>query len=177
MFIYIGNNPTLKYAVTLANELMESQRLADAVNEIEKFDMTEPPEHVSGFKVWKLAKQTHDKHSVYVKIYYPWWRFSKAYGYFTPKRPFDINLNGYKLNRSPQSFVGTLVHELIHMADNLSPLYFGHGDNSPIGKENTAPYSIGSLAANLLGDVNDIMQNHTYKKRESLCTKIKKLLV
>lgn len=177
MFVYIGNNETLKYSVKLANDLLnESKTFKTKITEIESFDMTDPDE-VSGQMVWDELIDVHKKYKVQIKIYYPLWRFSKAYGYFTTSRPFDINLNGYKLNRSPQSFVATLVHELVHMSDNLSPHYYGHGDNSPVDKEMTAPYLIGRLAGETLGHLGDNMSNFTYKKKNSLCRRIKKLIV
>lgn len=177
MFVYIGSNETLKYSVRLANDLLnESENFKNKIVGIQTFDMTDP-DAVSGRMIWDDMIDLHKKHMVSVKVYYPWYRFSKAYGYFTTARPFDINLNGYKLKRSPQSFVATLIHELVHMADNLSPNYYGHGDNSPIGKESTAPYQIGRIAGESLGHLDDNMSNYTYKKKNNLCRSIKKLIV
>lgn len=177
MFVYVGKIERVQYAAKLANALMsKSEVFKNKIVAIESFDMTEP-DRIDGQLVWDLMQETFENHNVMVKIYYPWYRFSKALGYFTTSRPFDINLNGYRINRSPQSLVATLIHELVHMADNTSSVYFGHGDNSKVGKELTAPYLIGSLAAQQLGDVNDLDDIATYKKRESFCRKLKKLIV
>ncbi len=100
--------------------------------------------------------------NVYVKVYYPKWRWSSALGYFSEYKrlwykPWKfiktdkkiIHLNGYKLDRAVPSLVGTLAHELVHVADSLSSYSFGHGNNKPEGKQNTAPYWVGTCAKKL----------------------------
>ena len=100
------------------------------------------------------------ENDIQVKVYYPKWKWSKAIGYFTPLRPLDINLNGYKLNRSVDSIVGTLYHELVHMSDNANENHsYGHNGNNPSGKSNTAPYYISNIFTNLTNN-----ENATYKK-------------
>jgi len=80
----------------------------------------------------------------------PW---SKAYGYHTKARPFDVNINTRRMNRTTGSFVATLVHELVHAVDGLDFVHdYGHGSNSSENKENTAPYWIGNLASEMYGD-------------------------
>jgi hypothetical protein len=86
-----------------------------------------------------------------VKLYKsknPW---SKAYGYFSPAKPDHIFLNTRKLNRSKGSIVSSLIHEMIHYVDDKNKNEsYGHGDNSSLGKENTAPYWIDNLAESII---------------------------
>ena len=59
-----------------------------------------------------------------------------------------IYFNSRCLNRPLCSLVGTYAHELTHVADSYTKEYFfGHGDNSPKGKEESAPYWIGRVAS------------------------------
>lgn len=51
--------------------------------------------------------------------------------------------NRYKLNRDDCSMINTLVHEYMHFAG------YSHGDNSPVGKENSVPYYFGNRAQEL----------------------------
>ena len=51
--------------------------------------------------------------------------------------------NELKLERSDCALINTLVHEYMHFAG------YSHGDNSPIGKENSVPYYFGNRAQEL----------------------------
>ncbi len=51
--------------------------------------------------------------------------------------------NTLKLERSACSLINTLVHEYMHFAG------YSHGDNSPVGKENSVPYYFGNRAQEL----------------------------
>jgi hypothetical protein len=182
MFIYIGNNQKVKEATIKANDIvMNNGEFEQIIKKNKAFDMA-IPEDITGEVVLGSMRGVLAERDVFIKIYYPWYRFSRALGYFTTNRPFDINLNGYKLKRSEESVVATLVHELVHMSDNLDQyLSYGHGAgrnaNNPKGKSGTAPYWIGNLAASLYGDDDvDILENSTYKKKFSLLGWFKNLL-
>ena len=74
----------------------------------------------------------------------PW---SKADTYDNPSEPNVIYINQWRMNRSIPDFCNIFMHQVIHAVNAENPRYeFGHGDNSLLGKENTAPYWIGSLA-------------------------------
>lgn len=51
--------------------------------------------------------------------------------------------NKYKLERGTCSMINTLVHEYMHFVG------YSHGDNSPVGKENSVPYYFGKRAQEL----------------------------
>jgi len=84
---------------------------------------------------------------VSVDIYYPKWRWSKAIGYTVGDRV--IYINGYKIPfLDDADILELLTHELVHILDAEDKVHsFGHGNNKPQGKENTAPYWIGSFIA------------------------------
>lgn len=51
--------------------------------------------------------------------------------------------NKHKLERTTCSMINTLVHEYMHFVG------YSHGDNSPVGKENSVPYYFGNRAQEL----------------------------
>lgn len=51
--------------------------------------------------------------------------------------------NRHKLERKSCSMINTLVHEYMHFVG------YSHGDNSPVGKENSVPYYFGNRAQEL----------------------------
>lgn len=61
-----------------------------------------------------------------------------------------LYLNSKRLDRTWASFVATFVHEWVHSVDALVAEDFHHGDNSPDGKGNSAPYWIDTLAARMV---------------------------
>ena len=86
-----------------------------------------------------------------IKTYRPWNPWSKALAYVSPKEPNVIYINSRRLNRSIASIAGSIAHETIHVLDNkYTDANFGHGNNSPKGKENTVPYWIGRRVKELI---------------------------
>ena len=72
-------------------------------------------------------------------------------GYDDPENPSLIHLNIWKIDRSPASICNTIIHSCIHAVNaHHNQYYFGHGDISLHGKENTAPYWIGALAQQIV---------------------------
>lgn len=81
-----------------------------------------------------------------VCLYYPKWPWSRVYGYYNGGK--NVYLNARKLGRGGDSIANTIAHEYTHLVDNfVHSAYIGHGDNSPTGKEGTAPWVVGSIAA------------------------------
>jgi len=139
-------------AVAFCNELLSSGRLQTFIAEIQQKDFT-MTDRSGAYIAGRVLDFVNSEQVIYVKFYKSRNPFSKAYGYYTKSRPFDVNINTRKINRSTGSFVATLVHEMIHAVDGLDKEYnFGHGDNSSESKDDTAPYWIGSLASMYYGD-------------------------
>lgn len=139
-------------AVVLANEIINSISFRAAMQSRSSFDMSNAsPAHVMG-----ELEEFNRLHCISVVTYRPWYRWSKAYARFQPSRPHTVQLSSRKLQRhsdsgiNAASLVGSIVHEFIHLVDNFSPMSFGHGNNNPTGKENTAPYWAGRKAKELI---------------------------
>ena len=145
------------------------ERLHEFLDKIEakkSFDMTTvEASHICDAILDFRVKGYTMKVNIY-KAKNPW---SKVYGYYTPSKPFEININSRKLaGRSTKSVVATLVHELIHAIDGLDLVNsFGHGSNSSVNKDDTAPYWIGTLASTMYTDdgVKDEYPRYKRKKR------------
>jgi len=136
-------NEKVEAAINIANSDVFKQVLVKKLREVSSYDMTDAKPDYIHRKLWALL----NNENVNVIIYYPRNRWSKALAYFTSSKPNDININGYMLNRSVNSIVGTFYHEVTHLVDNRDMIYdYGHADNSSNGKGETAPYKIGTLA-------------------------------
>lgn len=141
---YYKVNAAVKYCNDiLLNPEKELHFFISAIQQ-KDFDMST----LSGSEIAaRIIDFLHSGQTINIKFYRsknPW---SSAYGYYSPSRPFDVNINTRHIVRSTQSFIETIVHELIHAIDGLDKANsFGHGDNSRKGKHNTAPYWIGVLA-------------------------------
>ena len=147
---YYKVNAAVKYCNDiLFNPEREYQFFISAIQQ-KHFDMSTLSGAEIAARVIDFVNSGKQMNIVYYKSKNPW---SKAYGFYTPSRPFDININTRRMNRTTASFVATLVHEMIHAIDGLdSENEFGHGSNESTGKDNTAPYYIGALASKLYGD-------------------------
>ena len=147
MFVYNGDNETVKKAVKYANsETLINYILLEIENKT-SFDMsTAEPAYISD-ELKKLLKFV----TIEIELYKPVYRWSKAIGYFTPEKPKTIHFNVYKLTYDISLLVGNFYHEAIHILDNFDNKHsYGHGSNNPSGKGNTAPYFIGSIARNYI---------------------------
>lgn len=154
MFVNESNSQLVKNAVDTANELLMNKEFYNAIIAKESFDMSEVSSEFIAEKI-QMFRAGIFSH-LYVYTYYPKWRWSKAYGYFSPSNPDHIYLNAYKLirfsdnKRNTASLVASLIHESIHFLSHKTNKYFNHGDNSPVGKDNTAPYWIDNLAESFI---------------------------
>ena len=83
---------------------------------------------------------------------YPFYKFyfNNTVVAHVPRNSTNINLTRKLLSsRSDIQYANTIAHEFVHVVDNLSPYYFGHGDNNPEGDELTAPHVVGDLVERL----------------------------
>lgn len=64
--------------------------------------------------------------------------------------PKSVELNTYFFGVNDDlDYANTIGHETVHVVDNHSPYYFGHGDNDPSGDELTASHLVGDLVSKL----------------------------
>lgn len=141
--VFHGDQEAVVRATGLANGILSNPQFYTRIRERARFDLTE----VTPQRIATLMEQC----AVQLRVeLYRHLLPSRALGYEDPAHPDRVFLNARKLDRSDASIVGTIIHEAVHAVDAVSPERFGHGDNSPVGKDNTAPYWIGNLAISLV---------------------------
>jgi hypothetical protein len=150
MITYKGDIKNVILAIEIANDLlMGANSFYLNIEQRKPFDLS----NVTAKQVAKSIRQTHIIYEVEYKLYRPWYRWSKAIGYYSKKTPNRINANIYKIKKmSVESIVANIVHEFVHLTDNFNGTEINHHHSSKVnpnsnkGKENTAPYWIGALA-------------------------------
>jgi len=154
MLIYNGTDASMMSAVNSVNSDTIKDYIFDAISSRVKFDMST----ASNMHIADELESFINSVTIEVIIYYPRWRWSKAIGYFSPSTPTKIFINGYK-RLTIADYIGVMYHEIVHMCDYFDDKHsYGHGNNSPTGKQNTAPYAIGNIAKSFLDgkpDYND----------------------
>ncbi len=168
MFMTMEKNVMIKEATRVANEIFKDKTFWNKILEVEQFDMTT----LDTQSIVNILKASIEE-GIITKLYKPFWRWSKAMAKFEANHPDSIFLSSRRLIRHSDwdiniaSLVGSKYHESVHLSDNLCEwANFGHGNNSPIGKEKTAPYLIGDIAAeyalNILREEREMEENGCY---------------
>ncbi len=140
--------PEIIQATQKANELLKSPAFFDAIRAHASFDMA----NVSPAVVATLMGEATV--TMIIEMYFS--RNRRVFGYDDPAHPEIIHINQNRNEFNVPALVNTMLHETVHAVDDLNPeASFGHGDNSSAGKENTAPYWIGSLAERMAGGQSD----------------------
>lgn len=140
MFKYHGYDKKLNVAVNLANNYELLNYVYGEILRSPKYDYSDAPNSYVASKYFEFMRLV----DINVKVYFPFYRWSRAMGYFSALEPRKININGYMLNKMTyEQIVSLLYHESAHAWNESDTKYnVHHGDNSPIGKENTMMYSI-----------------------------------
>ena len=138
---YSGTHQGVLQAVQRANALLKDNSFFGQIAAHPAFDLsTATPVQVADI----LKNSTFRMEIQFYKTRNPW---SDALAYDDPYHPLIIHLNERRLNRSLASICATIIHEAVHAADAMEKQFsFGHGNNNPAGKQNTAPYWIDGLA-------------------------------
>lgn len=107
------------------------------------FTYTDKSNLLVGIELWKFINEDHQ---IFIRIYRPWNRFSKAIG-ATTEGSGVILLNEYKINSiSSLEYAGTIAHECAHLAG------FNHGTGifrnfNFADKNRSVPYAFGNLVS------------------------------
>jgi hypothetical protein len=147
--IYIGEHSVVKDAVADANRVLRDEAFLNQIASHSNFDMsTVLPAAIADL----IRSSTLD---FVIKLFSPHGidalRYRNTFAYTDDKMPNTLFLNEKKLNREVADVAATIIHEGIHALDEADTNHrFGHGNNSPRGKENTAPYWIGNRAYQIL---------------------------
>ena len=102
-----------------------------------------------------------------VTTYRPFWRWSSAYATTYTGNFNLIKINQYKISRAVASLCGSIAHEWGHCLEyyfksenEFSACCFNHGDNDPIGKEDTFQYQLGKAVKAYVGKYEEeILRN------------------
>lgn len=147
--IFRDRLPIVEEAVNKANRLLNNEEFFKGIASYGVFDMsTASPDIIANLmKQSKLEfKVALFRPSIFQAI-----RYRKTFAFTDERYPDTVFLNVQKLDREVEDIAATLIHESIHALDDSIDAYeFGHGDNSPVGKESTAPYWIGGFAYRML---------------------------
>jgi hypothetical protein len=141
-------HPHVIKAVGFANQLLNDPMFYSNIAAKGHFDLSTASAAV-------VAEVLQSSNLVFaVELFYPnllTFKYRKTLAYTDSRFPNRLFLNFKKLNRTAESIVATIIHESVHAVDDATQMYtFGHGNNSAVGKENTAPYWIGNLAHSML---------------------------
>jgi hypothetical protein len=154
--LFEGSNPKVSECVEFINEIFDIDEFWEDVLSVKQFEYTE----LTTVDIINRIRSCDS--DVTIKLYRPFYRWSKANAYVTGKYPNTLFLNKRKLWRNHSSIVNTIFHECVHISDygdDDSRITFGHGDNSSKGKENSAPYWIGELAGRYFSnEVDDLTE-------------------
>jgi len=132
-FTYRSSFSWIEAVSHVANLVINHSEFKKRVEQIEKFDYTDD----NGKQVFEKLIQTKCVLRTY-KSKNPW---SKAIATTYRNNKIDIYFNTRRNPRSIELMVNTAIHELLHNAG------YGHGDNSPTGKENSVNYKVGAIAS------------------------------
>lgn len=140
MFKYDGEDLKLHNAVDLANNIELMNYVKTRILSSPNYDYSDTTNNYIAIRWCEYLRFV----KLNIVVYYPKYRWSKSYGYFTPDRPTDININGYKIEEmTTQMLVSLFYHESGHSWNESDPdVHVHHGNNNSTGKENTFMYSM-----------------------------------
>ena len=142
----------VKEAAQMANRILADDEFHDRIAQHPAFDHSDAtPATIA--QLMRVASFT-----MTLDLYYSLSPIKNIDGYDDLDNPQMIHLNIWKIDRSPESMCNSIIHACVHAvnADN-DDYYFGHGDDTLHGKENTAPYWIGALAQEMVSGEEPII--------------------
>lgn len=143
---------TIKAADTLV-EIFKNKDFWENIPEAYFFSHTE---HIGKKITNDIRSQIKTGMNLNINFYYSSWFFRGVVGNVKNKYPDTININtrhfSFIINDFEDEMIYTaerienIAHEFAHVCDNFSNLSYGHGDNSPSGKEKSFPWWFGKYA-------------------------------
>lgn len=143
-------NTAIYWANQVVNSVIFRDKLVEIINEFD-YSIEADGTGITGEEMHQILNKSN--RTYYVRVYKNWNPFSSTCGYFEGGN--IIHLNYWYIKRvGIREMVSTIVHEGIHAEDEVNPSdSYGHGNNSPIGKEDSAPYAIDELAAETYDEI------------------------
>ncbi len=169
MITLIENNSApgnIPQAIQEANKLLSGTLLYEKIAErTDPFDLATPADLLPSIVSAALKAFMHTCKVVPTKL------GRKTTGAYTctlaQRETMYLSNRSYHIDHSVGLIAGTLIHECIHALDCFSTEFgVGHGDNNSEGKENTAPYWIGNLAANMVNGTTNVKYNLMIERTE-----------
>lgn len=152
--IFDDNIEIVEKAVLQANNLLTSPEFFEEISKNDSFDFsTATPAQIA--EIMKNSKLEFTVEMFYPNILQAF-VYRKTLAFTDSHYPNYLFLNYKKLNREVEDIAATIIHESVHALDDAEKDFtFGHGNNSSVGKENSAPYWIGNLAYRMLKGTKD----------------------
>lgn len=140
----------VKEAIRIANRILSSPVAESTVCSMGFFDLSKDTSgRVSGLELW-TSMMSYEGICGVSGYTPPWWKHRRVNAYVARKFPDDIKLNNKRLRRPLLEITETLIHEFIHVTDFNDKLSsYGHGGNSPKGKNSTAPRLVAKVLVDL----------------------------
>ena len=143
---YTGQNQKLRRAAAFVNRLDGTEAFWTDIRNKPDYDYT----RLSSAEVHRRLRASDG--TVRVKLWTPKPdTYLKTVALTRKSSPWYIYYNTRKLDRLTSSMVNTIVHEFVHSVDYFDDgddaIEMGHGGSSSVGKQDSAPYWIGSRAA------------------------------
>ena len=136
----------LEEAIVLYDKLLKIELIKYELCSVPYFShtMNEPPQ------VWEdcSVNLTINFIAFRPKWYKPWQKRVCAYTSYVDGKSGNIHINVTKFLRNPQKLTGTIAHEIMHLVkeSGTKPARgYGHGNNSPKGKQKSVPYTYGRV--------------------------------
>tara|TARA_B100001971_G_C18268010_1_gene596158 strand:+ start:14007 stop:14555 length:549 start_codon:yes stop_codon:yes gene_type:complete len=159
-------------AIMHINELVRSKEFWKNIPNDKKFTYTLH----STDRLKNLMSSYMRNAEIEITFYRSSWFFRGVVSNVKNNKPNTININTRHRNftrTSGESIImdiadkiNTICHECVHIADNLNGnMSFGHGDNNPVGKEDSFPYWFGNYARDyFIYYYNDSVQEEMLKR-------------
>jgi len=143
--IYTGLRPSLLKAADNVNELLATEEFYNNIACLNNFDLADAsPQLIADL----MRKASID---MTIDLYYAFNPIKNIDSYDDLADPSVIHMNIWKIDRPVASICNALIHSCVHAVNAYhNKYYFGHGDMSLKGKENTAPCKIGVLAEQMI---------------------------
>lgn len=139
----------VRLSVKCANSVLDNPNFYERISGKPYFDIaTAKPSEIS-----KLIQDTDMVFRVATfkpKGFYQRIKYHGTLALTEKRYPGRLFVNENKLDGSAERIAASIIHESIRALDDISTLSFGHGDNVPHDKSNTAPYWIANLAYRIL---------------------------
>lgn len=106
---------------------------------------------------------------MHVREYFSPKPLHKTHSYDDPEDKRNLYLNRWTIDRPLHSICNTLMHQCVHALNYIWDIYyFGHGDNNPEGKENTAPFRIAQFAQQLVANNKKIFETMIHEEQSDI---------